>query len=100
MRGGGRVLLFADPMLTRHSAFALGDRRRPQDVVLLSPILARWRLELQFDESHLFDSLVSGAFGPVHGGSTVRPSANGFGVQLDPGLLLAHAARPAQVWKA
>jgi hypothetical protein len=51
VRSGGRVLLFADPMLTSQSAFALGDRRRPQDVVLLSPILARWGLELRFDES-------------------------------------------------
>jgi hypothetical protein len=47
---GGRVLLFADPMLTAESAFALGDKRRPQDVVLLSPILSRWGLELTFDE--------------------------------------------------
>lgn len=50
VRGGGKVLLFADPMLTTQSAFALGDRRAPQAVVLLSPILARWGLELQFDE--------------------------------------------------
>ncbi len=49
VRGGGRVLLFADPLLTAHSRFHIGDRRRPQDVVLLSPILARWGLELEFD---------------------------------------------------
>lgn len=47
--GGGRLLLFADPALTVQSAFALGDRRRPQDIVLLSPILARWGLRLEFD---------------------------------------------------
>ncbi len=50
VRGGGRVLLFADPMLTFESRFALGDRRRPQDVAMLSPILTRWGLELRFDE--------------------------------------------------
>jgi hypothetical protein len=50
VRGGGRVLLLADPLLTWESRFALGDRRRPQDAVLLSPILARWGLELRFDE--------------------------------------------------
>lgn len=50
VRGGGRVLLFADPMLTMHSRFHFGDRRRPQDVVLISPILARWGLELVFDD--------------------------------------------------
>ena len=48
---GGRLLLFADPALTADSAFALGDRRRPQDIVLLSPILARWGLRLEFDEN-------------------------------------------------
>ncbi|MXO74593.1 ABC transporter [Altererythrobacter aerius] len=50
VRAGGRVLLFADPLLTEESRFAIGDRRRPQDVVLLSPILSRWGLELTFDE--------------------------------------------------
>ncbi len=50
VRAGGRVLLFADPMLTFDSRFALGDRRRPQDVVTLSPILTRWGLRLERDE--------------------------------------------------
>jgi hypothetical protein len=49
VRGGGRLLLFADPMLTAHSDYPLGDRRRPQDVVLLSPILRHWALELRLD---------------------------------------------------
>lgn len=51
VRGGGTLLLFADPMLTGESRFGIGDPRRPQDVVLLSPILRRWGLDLQFDES-------------------------------------------------
>ncbi len=51
VRRGGRLLLFADPMLTAPSRFALGDPRRPQDVVLLSPILAHWGLVLRFDET-------------------------------------------------
>ena len=50
VRGGGRLLLFADPMLTGESRFAIGDRRRPQDVILLSPILGHWGLALEFDE--------------------------------------------------
>jgi hypothetical protein len=49
VRGGGHVLLFADPLLTWESRFAPGDRRRPQDTVLLSPILAHWGLALRFD---------------------------------------------------
>lgn len=51
VRRGGRVLLFADPLLTWDSAFTIGDRRRPQGTVLLSPILKRWGLDLRFDES-------------------------------------------------
>lgn len=51
VRGGGQVLLLADPALTEESAFPLGDPRRPQAVALLSPILTRWGLELLFDES-------------------------------------------------
>ncbi|MFA6219365.1 MAG: ABC transporter [Erythrobacter sp.] len=50
VRAGGRALVLADPMLTRRSMFPIGDPRRPQDVALLSPILARWGLELRFDE--------------------------------------------------
>lgn len=50
VRGGGQLLLFADPLLTGESRFAVGDRRRPQDIVLLSPILTRWGLTLLFDE--------------------------------------------------
>jgi hypothetical protein len=53
VRRGGRVLLFADPALTAESRFPLGDRRRPQDTLLLSPILARWGLLLEFDEAQL-----------------------------------------------
>ncbi len=50
VRDGGRLLLFADPMLTGESHFPLGDRRRPQDVILLSPLLAHWGLRLEFVE--------------------------------------------------
>jgi hypothetical protein len=50
VRHGGRVLVFADPLMTGESRFAIGDRRRPQDVVLLSPILTHWGLSLAFDE--------------------------------------------------
>lgn len=49
VRGGGRLLLFADPMMTGETHYAIGDRRRPQDVALLSPILARWGLEMAMD---------------------------------------------------
>lgn len=50
VRAGGQLLLLADPLMTGESHFGLGDRRRPQDMVLLSPILDHWGLQLQFDE--------------------------------------------------
>ena len=50
LANGGRAVILADPMLTRHSEFGIGDRRRPQDVVLLSPIFKRMGIELLFDE--------------------------------------------------
>jgi hypothetical protein len=69
VRAGGRLLLFADPMLTGDSNYGLGDRRRPQDVVLLAPILNRWGLELQFDDSQPFGERIveiSGGTLPVN----------------------------------
>ena len=60
---GGRVLLFADPLLTAPSAFAPGDKRRPQDVVLLSPILTRWGLRLEFEESQPFGERATDLYG-------------------------------------
>jgi hypothetical protein len=51
VRAGGRLLLFADPLLTAESRFAIGDRRRPQGAILLSPILSHWGLQLEFDDS-------------------------------------------------
>lgn len=54
VRKGGRLLLLADPALTAESHFAVGDPRRPQAVVLISPILRRWGLELQFDEAQAY----------------------------------------------
>ncbi len=47
VREGGHVLIFADPMLTEHSEYGIGDKRRPQDVALLDTILARWGLTME-----------------------------------------------------
>ena len=54
VRAGGRLLLFADPMMTGHSRFSIGDRRRPMDVTLLSPILRHWGLTMEFVEDQAF----------------------------------------------
>jgi hypothetical protein len=65
VRAGGRLLLFADPMLTGESRFPLGDRRRPQDVILLSPILDHWGLRLEFDEEQAAGFVLAGSAVPV-----------------------------------
>lgn len=75
VRAGGKLLVFADPMLTRHSRYEVGDRRRPQDVVLLSPILSHWGLELQFDEDQAASETtvdVEGASVPIDLAGTFR----------------------------
>src|SRR5690606_29898876 len=74
VRDGGRLLLFADPMLTGESRFAIGDRRRPQDVIMLSPILAHWGLGLEFDDARSDDRPVvptSGTPIPVNRAGTL-----------------------------
>jgi hypothetical protein len=86
VRGGGRVLLFADPMLTFPSAYALGDRRRPQDVVLLSPILTRWGLSLGFDEmqtagEHEVELLGGGAPVNLPGRFALTPGSSGCSIE-------------------
>lgn len=42
VRGGGRVLLFADPQLHWPPPFALGDPRNPVTSSALGPLLNRW----------------------------------------------------------
>jgi len=65
VRAGGRLLLFADPLLTGESHFPIGDRRRPQDVILLSPILGHWGLRLEFDEEQPAGRRESGGAPPI-----------------------------------
>lgn len=87
VRGGGRLLLLADPALTEDSHFAIGDPRRPQAVVLLSPILKRWGLELRFDEAQAFgdhDVQVGGTSVPVNlAGSFIAIDAKACAVEAD-----------------
>jgi hypothetical protein len=49
VRGGGRALVLADPRLVGEYDLPLGDPRRPLETAMLSPILARWGLELVQD---------------------------------------------------
>ena len=50
VRAGGRLLLVLDPMMTDHSAYAVGDKRRYNDVALVPPVLTRWGLAMTFEE--------------------------------------------------
>lgn len=52
-------------------------------------------LEMQFDESPLFDQLVSGDFGPVVDGHCQLPDGAGLGVALQTRPLRAHALHAA-----
>ncbi|AUW57470.1 hypothetical protein C1T17_04495 [Sphingobium sp. SCG-1] len=47
VRGGGRAVILADPLLVWPSDLPLGDRRRPPVTSLLDPLLTRWGLVLE-----------------------------------------------------
>ena len=55
-------------------------------------------LELQFDESPLFDALVRTPFAPVASGQTVLPAGSGLGVALNEAVMHQHAERPVRSW--
>ncbi len=46
VRGGGKLLILADPALQWGSLYPLGDKRRPLFTSLLSPLFSHWGLEL------------------------------------------------------
>jgi hypothetical protein len=91
VRAGGRLLLFADPLLTGESRFPIGDRRRPQDVVLLSPILGHWGLRLEFDEEQANGFTESGGQPPIPLNLAGRFVAEG-GCAIESGGVLARCA--------
>lgn len=47
IRGGGRAVILADPLLHWHSDLPLGDPRRPPMTSLLDPLLSHWGLRLE-----------------------------------------------------
>lgn len=50
VRAGGTLFYAIDPLLAGEYEFALGDPRHPTLSALVPPVLARWGLELRFDE--------------------------------------------------
>ena len=75
-----KLLLFADPMLTAHSIFPVGDKRRPQAIAMVDPLLAHWGLELAFDDA------------AGEGEATVQAAGLSFPVNL-PGALKTSSER-------
>ena len=56
-------------------------------------------LELQFNESPLFDSLVGAPFAEISDGFAQLPRGFGVGVRLVDDILECHADRPSLEWR-
>ena len=56
-------------------------------------------LEMQFDETSLFDAFCGHEISGVRAGVATVPQGPGLGVSLDRTLLETHAAQPARVWR-
>lgn len=68
VRGGGRLLLVLDPMLTGEYELPLGDPRRPVEAALIPPVVARWGLAIRFDEtqdSTMVEAGLAGTYLPL-----------------------------------
>ena len=57
------------------------------------------RLEMQFDESPLFDALVGAPFPRIVNGHASLPYGPGIGVALSDAFLNTHAERPVREWR-
>lgn len=75
VRGGGRLLMALDPVLTGEYAAPLGDPRRPVDSALIPPVVKRWGLEVFFPV--LDDPAALPSESPIPGGSVVPVAAPG-----------------------
>ena len=88
VRAGGHVLLVLDPMMTDHSAYPVGDKRRYNDVALIPPVLDRWGLTLTYREGGPLRYVAfGGADVPVseYGSLSIpdRPADNGCRIEAD-----------------
>lgn len=63
VRQGGKLLLVLDPMLSGRYDYSLGDPRHPTVSALIPPVLARWGLMMQYDDSQSFDVRMVDAVG-------------------------------------
>jgi hypothetical protein len=62
VRGGGRVLLLADPRLEWPSKRPLGDLLRPSPMFMDTGLLAHWGLRLEAPDKHELDERKVGGF--------------------------------------
>ncbi|OGS49196.1 MAG: hypothetical protein A3J40_04185 [Erythrobacter sp. RIFCSPHIGHO2_12_FULL_63_10] len=51
---GGHLFMALDPLLTGQYSVPLGDSRHPAAVGLVPPVIARWGMDLRFDEAQPF----------------------------------------------
>lgn len=51
VRGGGRLLMVLDPLLTGHYETAVFDPRHPTGAALIPPVVPRWGLSMAFDDN-------------------------------------------------
>lgn len=80
VRAGGRLLLVLDPMMTEHSAYAVGDARRFNDVALVPPVLARWGLAMRHSEDGMAREIIfEGVPIPVADYGTLRITGSSSG---------------------
>jgi hypothetical protein len=69
VRGGGHLLIFADPDLVWPSRLAPGDPRRAPSVTLLDPLFTHWGISLSYDETQSGETEIDGApLAPQRGG--------------------------------
>lgn len=76
VRGGGRVLILADALLSWAPDYPLGDRRNPPITSLLSPLLDHWGLDLGPPTGSESDVFMAGDY-RVHAISMGHFSAEG-----------------------
>lgn len=101
--GGLSTMIALADLLARHGvAFSPHNPSGPichlASLAVAAAVPACDRLEVQFDESPLFDTLVEPAPPPCRAGAAAVPTGPGLGASMAPAMLARHAARPARVW--
>jgi hypothetical protein len=94
VRGGGRLLVFADPALAWESSYPLGDKRRPLFTSLLTPLFAHWGIDLvlPMDSSKADEIHKIGTFSvrmPTPGAWQKRAISEGVLCSITPDYILA-----------